>query len=63
VSLFREWPPLGKHVKDLEAILGPPWERREDGVSFRFENGRFGVEWQFAIKDGKITRIRTYGIH
>lgn len=61
-ELPLEWPPIGKCIIDLYEVVGSEGRRTDDGVSYRFDTGYGGVEYQLAVSGGKIVSVRAYGL-
>jgi hypothetical protein len=60
--LLLEWPPIGKRVQDLEAIISFEGEKNDGQVSYKFDTSYGGFEYRFTIEQGVITMVKIYGI-
>lgn len=60
--LLAEWFPLGKKIGELQEIVGDPGEKDNEVVSYRFDSGLGGLEYQFKVKEGVIRSVLVIGL-
>ena len=65
MDLFDEWPPIGRRMADLRAILGSDGEVQGGSRLFRIveTDGLTGTEFEIVEKDGLIVSVILEGIY
>src|SRR5262249_31370434 len=62
-AFLSEWPPLGQKISDLQDIVGEAGVKRNaELVSYRFDSGRGGCDYEFRTKDGVIRSVLIVGV-
>ena len=61
-EFVRVFHPVNKTVKDIESLLGPPSERKENKIIYRFDTGYGGWMWTFEASQDIITNVVRSGI-
>ena len=61
-GLLAEWPPIGRRIQDLAAIIGSQGEKIDGQVSYKFDTGYGGFDYHFSVEQGTITSVKIYGI-
>lgn len=57
-AFLKTWNPIGRSSQELKATFGKSSDEKPDSISYIFDTGSLGWNFEFLLNDGKVVELK-----
>lgn len=56
-AYLKTWNPIGLSAQEVKATLGKPSEEKANSITYMFDTGAFGWNFEFVLRNGRVVEL------
>ncbi len=57
-AFLKTWNPIGRSAQELKETFGKPSEEKTNSITYIFDTGFLGWNFEFVLKNDKVVELR-----